>query len=84
MTRPRKGGRLGPLLVATLATAAPLLGGCGSGDGVPNHSADEQKAVNALKNETPEQQIERIRKGPMPESAKGPMIERIKRENGLK
>lgn len=66
------------------AIAALCLAGCGQGAGVPTHTADEQKAVDDLKNETPEQQIERIQKGPMPESAKAAMIQRIKQEHGMK
>lgn len=63
--------------------ALPLLGGCGS-DGPPPHTAAEQKAVDELKNQTPEQQIERIQNGPMPEAAKKAMIDKIKKENGIK
>jgi len=64
--------------------AAPLLG-CGNGaDNVPSHTADEQKLVDEVKNETPEQQIERIQKAPMPESAKAAMIQKIKDKNGIK
>ena len=63
--------------------AAFLLGGCGSGNNVPAHTADEQKAVDELANQTPEQQIERIQNGPMPESAKAAMIKKIKDDNGI-
>lgn len=70
------------LLLASLAI--PLLGGCASGDSVPNHTADEQKLVDQMNRETPEQKIERIQKGPMPEAAKQAMIQKIKKENGLK
>ncbi|RYG23033.1 hypothetical protein EON82_15285 [bacterium] len=72
------------MLALASALALPLLGGCGSGDSVPTHTADEQKLVDQLKNETPEQQIERIQKGPMPESAKAAMIQKIKDEHGIK
>lgn len=71
-------------LLALTAIGTPLLGGCGSGDGVPSYTAQESKLVNELKAETPEQQIERIQKGPMPESAKAAMIDQIKKEHGLK
>lgn len=67
-----------------IAVSLPVLSGCGAGNQVPAHTADEQKAVEELKNMTPEQQIERIQKGPMPESAKAAMIKKIKDENGLK
>jgi hypothetical protein len=67
-----------------VALSLPVLSGCGSGNQVPAHTADEQKAVNDLNNMTPEQQIERIQKGPMPDSAKAAMIKKIKDENGLK
>lgn len=70
-------------LVAALF-ALPLLGGCGSADSVPGHTADEQKLVDQIKNETPQQQIDRIEKGPMPADAKAKMIQKIKSENGIK
>lgn len=65
--------------------AALLLGGCGSGgDSVPGHTASEDKAINEAKNLTPEQQIERIKNSPQPEGAKAALIDRIKREHGIK
>lgn len=64
--------------------AALVLGGCGSADTVPSHSAAEDKAIAEAKNLTPEQQIERIKSGPMPEGAKAAMIDRIKQEHGIK
>ena len=67
-----------------LLFAIPLLGGCGNADSVPAHSADEQKLVDQMKAETPQQQIERIEKGPMPQSAKESMIKKIKDDNGMK
>lgn len=76
--------RPAPALGALLLLGTPLLGGCGSGDSVPSHTADEQKLVDQLKNETPQQQIERIQNGPMPQSAKDAMIKKIKDENGIK
>lgn len=69
-------------LVAALA--ASLIGGCGSADSVPGHTADEQKLVDQMNAETPQQQIERIQKGPMPEAAKPAMIQRVKDKYGLK
>ena len=72
------------LALASALIALPILGGCGSGDSVPSHTADEQKLVDQLKNETPQQQIERIQKGPMPEDAKASMIKKIKDQNGIK
>lgn len=70
--------------VSVLAVfAALLLGGCGSSDAVPGHSAAEEKAIADQKNMTPEQKIEQIKTSPMPEGAKAAMIERIKRENGI-
>jgi hypothetical protein len=79
----------GALLLAAsllaLPLALPFLGGCGSGDDkVPGHTADEQRLVDQMNNETPEQRIERIRKGPMPEAAKAAMIQKIKDEQGKK
>lgn len=67
-----------------LAFLTPLLGGCGNADQVPAHTADEQKAVDELASLTPQQQIDRIEKGPMPAAAKTAMIDKIKKENGLK
>lgn len=65
--------------VATL-----LLGGCGNGDTVPKHSPEEAAALKEMESLTPEQQIERIQNGGMPESAKQAMIQEIKTKNGLK
>jgi len=74
-----------PLALACALLALPLVGGCGSSsDSVPAHTADEQKLVDQLKNETPQQQIERIQNGPMPEAAKAAMIQKIKDKNGIK
>lgn len=74
------------LLVAmlTLSTTALFIGGCSSPDSTPKHTAEEQKLVDELNNQTPEEQIERIEKGPMPQSAKDEMIKKIKQENGIK
>lgn len=72
-------------LFASAFLLAAFLMGCGSNpDAVPTHTADEQKLVDQLKSETPQQQIERIQKGPMPDSAKSAMIQKIKDENGIK
>ena len=73
--------KLGLLL---LAAATLVAAGCGSSSGVLAHDAREQKALDDLKKETPEQQIERIQKGPMPASAKDAMIKKIKDANGIK
>jgi len=74
------------LLVAlfALSITALFVGGCGSPDSAPKHTADEQKLVDELNNQTPEEQIARIEKGPMPQAAKDEMIKKIKQENGLK
>lgn len=69
---------------AFLVVLTPLVGGCGSGNDIPAHTADEQKAVDELKSLTPQQQIDRLEKGPMPAAAKAAMIDKIKKENGLK
>lgn len=67
------------------ATLALLIGGCGSSpDTVPKHSPEEEKAIQEAKNMTPQQQIERIQQGSMPESAKAAMIQEIKQKNGIK
>ena len=67
-----------------LITTALFIGGCGSADSTPKHTAQEQKLVDDLNNQTPEEQIERIESGPMPQAAKDEMIKKIKQENGLK
>jgi len=72
-------------LLAVALLAAPLLGGCGNNpDAVPAHTAQEQKLIDEMKSLTPQQQIERIQKGPMPESAKAATIQKIKDANGIK
>lgn len=58
--------------------------GCGSNNGTPPHTAEEEKAVQEAKNLTPEQQIERAKNSPMPQSAKDALIKSIKDKNGLK
>ena len=67
-----------------LTAAAIAAAGCGSSETVPTHSPTEQKALAELKNMTPQQQIDRIQKGPMPASAKESMIKQIKDKNGMK
>lgn len=69
-----------PLLIGALL----FVGGCGDGDTVPKHSAEEEKALQDMKTLTPEQQIERIQNGGMPDSAKQALIQEIKTKNGLK
>ncbi len=66
-----------------LAAATLVAAGCGSSDAVPAHSASEQKALNEYKSLTPQQQIDRIQKGPMPASAKEAMIKKIKDQNHM-
>jgi len=72
-------------LAAPLAAmlAALLMGGCSGGDSVPSHTAAEDKAMQDIKNLTPEQRIEQIKNAPMPEGAKAAMIDKIKKENGI-
>ena len=67
-----------------VALLTPLFGGCGNADAIPSHTADEQKAVDELQSLTPQQQIDRLEKGPMPAAAKAAMIAKIKKDNGLK
>jgi len=70
---------------ALFLTAATLVAaGCGNSANVPAHSATEDKAIAELKSMTPQQQIDRIQKGPMPASAKESMIKKIKDANGMK
>ena len=67
------------LVVAILAAA-----GCSNPNAVPAHSAEDQKAIDELKTMSPEKQIERIQNGPMPESAKAAMIQKVKDKAGIK
>jgi hypothetical protein len=66
------------LTVTALAVTA-----CDNPNAVPTHSAADDKAINALKSMTPQQQIDLIQKGPMPPSAKASMIKKIKDKNGI-
>lgn len=73
--------RLWPILILCGAFA---IGGCQDDHGAPPHTADEEKAVREAQNLTPEQQIERAEKSPMPQSAKDALIKSIKEKNGMK
>ncbi|MDR3689118.1 MAG: hypothetical protein P4L46_07040 [Fimbriimonas sp.] len=66
-----------------LALIAFLVAGCANPNSVPVHSATEDKAINELKNMSPQQQIDRIQNGPMPASAKAAMIKKIKDKAGI-
>jgi len=68
-----------PLLVATIVAT-----GCNGGDAIPKHGADDQKAIDKVNAMTPQQRIDMIQKGPMPQAAKDHMIKQIKEENHLK
>ena len=61
-----------------------FLAGCGSDHGSPPHTADEQKAVDDYNKLTPQQQIDRAQKSPMPQGAKDSLIQSIKDKNGIK
>lgn len=62
-----------------LSVAAYAAAGCGAGqDTVMAHSPSEQKAIDAYKNMTPQQQIDLVQKGPMPQAAKTATIQKIK------
>jgi hypothetical protein len=68
-----------------LAAATLVAAGCGSSDNsVMAHSDSEAQAISKMNAMTPEQQIDMIQKGPMPASAKGPMIQKIKDKYGIK
>lgn len=67
-----------------LAAATLVAAGCSNPNSVPAHSNTEEAAITELNKMTPEQQIERIQKGPMPESAKVSMIQKIKDKSGIK
>jgi len=70
--------------VILLAAATLVAVGCSNPNQVPSHSAADDKAISELKAMTPEQQIDRIQKGPMPESAKAAQIQKIKEKAGIK
>jgi len=72
--------RLLPALLLSLC----FLAGCGSDNGAPAHTADEEKALADYKKLTPEQQIERAKNSPMPQAAKDSLIQSIKDKNGMK
>jgi hypothetical protein len=61
-----------------VAAVAILAAGCGNNETVMPHSASEQKAMSSYASMTPQQKIDLIEKGPMPEAAKKAMIERLK------
>ena len=62
-----------------------VLVGCGSGsNGAPRHTADEEKALESVKNLTPEQQIERAQASPLPPEQKEGLIKSIKEKHGIK
>jgi hypothetical protein len=67
-----------PLLVAAVVAA-----GCNGSDAIPKHGVDDQKAIDQYKAMTPQQRIDMIQKGPMPQAAKDHMIKQIKDENHL-
>jgi len=67
-----------------IAAAAIVAVGCSNQNAVPAHSAEDQKAIDELSKMSPEKQIERIQNGPMPESAKAAMIQKVKDKAGIK
>ena len=73
--------KLWPIVLLSVGLVAV---GCGDDHGAPPHTAAEEKAVNDVKNATPEQQIERAQNSPMPQSAKDALIKSIKEKNGIK
>jgi hypothetical protein len=65
--------------ILALSVAAIAATGCGPGqDTVMAHSPSEQKAIDAYKNMTPQQQIDLVEKSPMPDAAKQATIAKIK------
>jgi len=58
--------------------------GCGSDNGSPPHTADEQKALEEYEKLTPEQKIKRAQDSPMPQGAKDALIKSIKDKHGIK
>ena len=82
-----RAGRSG--LLALALVALPLIGGgiagCGSSaSGPAAHTSDEQKAVDSVKNQTPEQQIAAAENSPMSRDQKDAVIKSIKAKNGGK
>lgn len=67
-----------------IAAAALAAAGCSNPNQIPTLGPDDQKAIDAYNKMTPQQRIDSIEKGPMPQSAKQAMIQRIKDQNGIK
>lgn len=67
-----------------LAAMALVVAGCANPNAVPAHTAADDKAINYYKSLTPQQRIELIQKGAMPQAAKDAQIAKIKADNGLK
>lgn len=67
----------------SLLVAAIVATGCSSGDTIPKHGADDQKAIDKINSMSPQERIDMIEKGPMPPAAKAQMIKKIKEENHL-
>ena len=66
------------LIAATFVAA-----GCDNPNGIPAHSAADEKAISDYKSMTPQQRIDLIQKGSMPEAAKEAQIKKIKQANGM-
>jgi hypothetical protein len=66
-----------------LSVTAVAVAGCGNPNAIPQHSADDQKAIDQVNKMTPQQRIDMIQKGPMPPAAKDQMIKKIKADNNL-
>lgn len=67
-----------------IVLVAAAIAGCGSSQRTYTHTADEEKAMQEVKNLTPEQQIERAQNAPISPEAKETLIRSIKEKNGLK
>jgi hypothetical protein len=67
----------------SLFVAGVVISGCNSGNTIPQHSPDDQKAIDKINAMTPQERIDLIQKGPMPPAAKESMIKKIKEENHL-
>ena len=73
---------LGPSLILLLVAAIAVTG-CSSGNTIPQHSADDQKAIDKVNAMTPQERIDMIQRGPMPQAAKDQLIKKIKQDNHL-
>lgn len=71
-------------IVVCFVLIAAVLSGCGGSKRTYKHTDVEEQAMQEVKNLTPEQQIERAQKSPLPPEQKEALIKSIKEKNGIK